>query len=328
MHVLCSLIRWLLAAAAFIAATCVWGQAYPNRPIRIIVPGAAGTSPDVLVRMYSQHLQGQLGGVNIIVDNRPGANGMIGSELAAKAAPDGYTLLYTSSAIVLNQIVHARVPYNIMRDFVPLTLSTRLPGSLFLVPASLPVQSMPDLIAMVKSSGQPLRFGSPGVGNVIHIIGAQFGLRTGLPVLNVPYKGAPQIIAALISGEVQATVSSVTAVAAFLKTGQLRPLAYTGRARWPAMPELPTMNEAGVNGFVTLGSWDGWFLPARTPNAIVQRLNAEIRKTLQLPSVQEFAVERGGNEIAGNSPAEFTQFINGELKRYADLIRELGIRLE
>jgi tripartite-type tricarboxylate transporter receptor subunit TctC len=187
---------------------------------------------------------------------------------------------------------------------------------------------MPELIAMVKSSGQPLRFGSPGVGNVIHVIGAQFGLRTGLPVLNVPYKGAPQIIAALISGEVQATVSSVTAVAAFLKSGQLRPLAYTGRARWPAMPELPTMNEAGVNGFVTLGSWDGWFLPARTPDTIVQRLNAEIRKTLQLPSVREFAVERGGNEIAGDSPAEFTQFINGELKRYADLIRELGIRLE
>lgn len=321
-------LRLFLAASMLMTAGVVCGQNYPHRLIRIIVPGVVGTSPDVLARLYAQHLQGPLGGVNIIVDNRPGANGIVGTDIAAKAPADGATLLYTASAIVLNQIVNAAVPYNILRDFAPLTLSTRLPGSLLLVSSELPANSVAELVALVKNSGKPLTFGSPGVGNVIHIIGAQFGLRTGMPVLNVPYRGAPQIITALLAGELQATVSSVTPVAPFIKSGQLRPLAYTGRARWPVMPEVPTMNEAGVTGFVPLGSWDGWFAPARVPDEILNRLNSEIRKVLQLPQVQEFAVGRAGNEIVGNSRAEFSQFIGDELKRYADLIRELNIRIE
>ena len=301
-------------------------QSYPSRPIRVVVNFPAGGNVDAIARLQTAQLETQLGR-NLVVDNRAGANGIIGIEMAAKALPDGYTLLFSPSSIVVNQIVYAKVPYDVRRDFAPITNAAVGSGYLLLTNPAVPAHSIRELVALAKNKDKPLAFGTPGMGNPQQFVGELFNVRAGTHLLHVPYKGVPQAITALLGGEVHVVFMPPSAVAQFVKDGRMRALGFTGAARWDGLPELPTLGESILPGFEMRTGWQGWFAPANTPAARVARLQSEIRIALQASKVREFLVA-GGYEVIGNSPAEFSRFLEAELARYREIVRVTKIKVE
>ncbi len=321
-------LRLALACAfvAFAATGIVCAQTYPSRPLRVVVNFPAGGNVDTIARLQTAQLESQLGR-NIVVDNRAGANGIIGIEIAAKAPPDGYTLLFSPSSIAVNQVVYPKIPYDIRRDFAPITNAAVGSGYLLLVNPSVPAHSIGEFVALARNKDRPLAYGTPGMGNPQQFVGELFNVRAGTHLLHVPYKGVPQAITALLGGEVQAVFMPPSAVAQYLKDGRMRALGFTGVARWDGLPELPTLGESVLPGFEMRTGWQGWFAPANTPREIINRLHAEIRRSLQAPRVRAFLLA-GGYEPIGNSPAEFTQFIAAELARFAEIARVAKIKVE
>jgi tripartite-type tricarboxylate transporter receptor subunit TctC len=315
-----------LALLGCIHCAAVSAQSYPSRPIRLVIPFAAGGTPDAIGRVLAARLEPALGQA-IVIDNRAGANGIIGVDIVAKAAPDGYTLLMTSSSFVINSIVYRKLPYDIHRDFIPITNVALGLGYLLLVHPSLPANSVPELIALAGKKDGQLAYGSPGVGNSLHLAAELFSVRAGIRMVHVPYKGISLAFNALLGGEVQILFIPPTIAVAQVKAGKARALGFTGVSRWQVLPEVPTVAEAGVAGFHMEAGWHGWFAPARTPGDNIARLNTEIRKALQVSQVREFIVA-GGYEPVGNSPSEFRQFVNADIKRYTEIVRAANIKPE
>jgi tripartite-type tricarboxylate transporter receptor subunit TctC len=323
------LIVLALASIAFISGSNAWGQAastssgqaYPSRPIRLVLPIPPGGSPDVIARTLARQIEIQLG-QNIIVDNRAGANGIIASVIVAKAAPDGYTVLHTPPSHILNALIYKQLQYDVFKDFIPVTNVASGVGYLLLVNPSLPAHSVRELIALAKEKS--LAYGSPPAGNTLHLATELFNVRAGTQLRHIPYKGGSETFNALISGEVQVLFVPPTAAMPYVKAGRLRALGFSGSKRFADLPDVPTIAEAGVPDYVVDFTWNGWFAPARTPAAIINRLQAEVHQALQAPKVREVLAASAFYPV-GSTPEEFRKFIQDEMKRYAEIVREAKI---
>ncbi len=311
------MVRKLLAFAAAFSALCSWGaswgQSYPSRPVRVIVPFGAG-APDTIARIVGQQLAVQTG-QSFVVENRTGANGIVGTEAVAKAPTDGYTLLLVSASFVVNPSIYKKLPYDTLKDFAAVTNVCGQSAFILTVNASVPAHSVQELIALARRPESKLAYGSPGTGNTLHLAGALFNARAGTNLLHVPYKGGGPATAALLGGEIQAMFAPSTLVLAHIKAGKLRALGVTGRARLAQLPEVPTMAEAGVPGMEIDAGWFGMFAPANTPAEIVARLNAEIRSALANQQVRERLQAQGFLPV-GNTPAEFKAYVEAQIKAY------------
>lgn len=320
--------RFFLAAAGsmLFCAGAALGQpgSYPNKPIRLIMPFPAGGTPDLLARMVASQVESLLG-QNIVIDNRSGANGIIAYDLAAKAQPDGYTLVHVTPSFALNTIVYKKLPYNLHRDFTPVTNIAQGFGYLVLVHPSVQATTVKELIAAAKKTR--LNYGSPGVGNTLQLATELFNERGGIKMLHVPYKGVAPALAALLSGEIQLMIVQPPAGVAQVKSGKLRAIAFTGAKRWSVMPDLPTVSESGLPGFVVHFTWNAWFAPAKTPRAVVMRLQSAVRKAIAVPKVHDFFAQSGWEPL-GSTPEELDAYVKAELKRYAKAARLANIQPE
>ena len=318
--------------AAFVAAVAAAGHAgsasaevYPNRPVRIVVPYSPGGTTDILARALAQKLAEALG-QQVVVDNRPGAAGMIGADLVAKAAPDGYTVLMASVAeVAINQSLYGKMTYDPVRDLAPVTLAGVTPLILVIHP-SIPASSVEELLAHTKAKPGQFTFGSPGNGSVQHLSGELVKTVAHVDWVHVPYKGAPAVLADVLGGQVSMFFAGMPPAMPHVKTGRLRALAVTTAKRSPAAPEIPTMEEAGVPGF-DISNWFGVFVPAATPKDVIAKLNREISKALQLKDVRERMADQG-LETVGNTSEQFSAFLRAEIAKYAKLIQVSGARAD
>jgi len=322
--------RMLLACLAVCAALGVaggaaWGQTYPNKTVRIIVPAATG-GPDVVARLVAAQLGAQTG-QSFIVENKPGANGILGIDAVAKAPADGYTLMVYSSGFVINPAIYKKLPYDTEHDFVPVTNIVINDGLFIVVNPAVPAQTLQEFIALASAPGSKVAYSSPGVGNPLHLAGALFNARAGTKMLHVPYKGGGPAAAAVVAGEVQAMFSSPAPVMPHLKSGRVRAIAYTGPKRHPAMPDVPTTIEAGLASYQIDGGWFGMFAPANTPPEIVEKLQREVKIAVADPGVAAKLAALGVDPVA-TSPAEFKQFVSAELRKQAEAVRIAGIEPE
>ena len=313
----------LCLCAATAAAAAPSPAEYPTRPIRMLLGFPAGGTIDSLSRSITSQVETQLGRP-IVLDNRGGANGIVAAEIVAHAPPDGYTVLFSPPALIINQII-TKAPYDTLRDFVPIVNTCLGEGSLVVVHPSLAVKNVQDLIALAKT--KTLAYGSPGIGNTQHLISEMFNMQAGTKLVHVPYKGIAPAVTAVLSGEVQVLFGPPTIIVQHIKSGKLRPIGFTGEKRWSFMPDVPTIAESGVPGFRSTGSWQGIFAPAKTPKELVARLHAEIAKAIQVPKVRDF-LRVSGYEPDGRGAAEFRKMIENDFKRYAEVIRTAGIKAE
>jgi tripartite-type tricarboxylate transporter receptor subunit TctC len=313
------------ALAALTVASAALAQNYPNRPVRVVVAAATG-GPDLVARVVAAKLQEQLG-QPFVVENQPGANGIVGATTVAKATPDGYTLLVYSSGFVINPYVHKSLPYDTEKDFIPVTNLVTNGGLLFSVNANLPVKSLKEFIEYAKRPGTHLSYSTPGVGNTWHLATEVFDNIVGIKMTHIPYKGGGPATAAAAQGEVQVVLASPPPLMPHYKSGRVRALAFSGEKRHPSFPEVPTMAEAGVPEYRHDGGWFGMFAPAGTPMAIVEKLAAEVRKAEQDPDVLQ-RIANSGAFPAAATPAEFKKFIQSELKAYGEQAKIANIQPE
>jgi tripartite-type tricarboxylate transporter receptor subunit TctC len=297
------------------------GRVYPDHPIRLVVPFPPAGNVDTFARVLARQLESQLG-QTIVVDNRGGANGIIGFDMVAKAPPDGYTLMSTSFAFVVNPAMYKKLPYDTGKDFAPITNFINGLGYVFAAHPSLPVHSVKDVIALAKE--KPLSYSSPGVGNGQHLAAVLFCLKAKIDLLHVPYKGGGPALNAVLGNEVNLSLPAATVALPYVKSGRLRALAFTGAARLGSLPDVPTVAESALPGFVFDTGWHGWFGPAKMPDAIVNKLQAEIHKAVREAKLQEFFVS-GGYEPAADTPAEFAKTVHAYIKRYAEIIQAAKI---
>ena len=309
----------LLAVAAGAMA-----QPYPARSIRVIVGFPPGSGADITARVIGAKA-GEALAQQVIVDNRPGAASNIAAELAAKAPADGYTLFIGTVANTINATLYPRLPFDFARDFAPVALTTAAPNVL-VVHTSVPAKSVKELIALAKSRPGQLNYASAGTGTAPHLSGELFNAMAGIRMVHIPYKGSPPAVTDLLAGEVALMFSPSSTVLPHVKTGRLRALAVTTAARLPSLPELPTVAESGLKGYETI-TWFGFVAPAKTPQAIVARLNAEIVKVLALPEVRSpFAIQ--GIEVIGGTPEQFASYIRDEITKWAKVIRLSGAKAD
>jgi tripartite-type tricarboxylate transporter receptor subunit TctC len=313
-----------LAVLLFSAGTAL-AQNYPAKPVRLVVPFGPG-APDSVGRLLAAGLQDQLH-QPFVVENKPGANGIIGTQTVTSAAPDGYTLLVTSTSIVVNPSMQKTLPYDLSKDIAPITNIASGEALILGVNASVPAKNVQELIALSKQPGSRLSYGSPGVGNTLHLASELFKARTGMVMEHVPYKGAGPAIAALIGGEIQVMIMTPPLSLPHIRSGKIRPLAYTHSRRASFLPDVPTMKEAGVNGMEIDGGWYGLFAPAGTPPAIVEKLQAATRAAVNDPKLRE-RFEALALTPVGNGPAEFRKFFQEQIKAYAEMVRVAGIQPE
>jgi tripartite-type tricarboxylate transporter receptor subunit TctC len=309
---------------ALYAALPVAAQNYPAKTLRLVSPYPPGGSVDVVGRILAAKLAENLG-QQVIVDSRPGASGIIGTEFVAKAPPDGYTLLINTLPLVTNQFLMARVAYDPIRDFEPISMVTSSP-SLVTVHPSVPARSIKELIALARSKPGQLNYSSAGIGTNPHIAGELFNLLAGVNIVVVQFKGGGPADIAAIAGEVAATFGNISQQVGYLKSGRLRALAVTSTTRSPALPDLPTVAEAGIPGYEFL-TWHGILAPKGTPTPIVNLLNEQLKKILTAPGEAKLWEERG-LEVIASSPADFAARLANEQKKWGDVIRKRGIKPE
>lgn len=303
----------------------VWAaESYPGKPVRIVVAYPPGGGTDILTRTIGQKLGERLG-QSFVVDNRPGANGNIGSEIAARATPDGYTLLMGTANLTVNPNFYANLSYHVLKDFSPISLLTITPNVL-VVNASMPVHSVQELITYAKSRPGVLNFASNGNGSSSHLSAELFDTMAGVRMAHIPFKGGGPALTALLGGEVQVMFGNPLALLPQVKTGKLRALAITSAKRSNAFPELPTISEAGLTGYV-VNPWYGLLAPAGTPKRIVNLLSHEVVSIVQLPDIRA-QLKRSGAEPVGDSPAEFRDFLRKELVQWAKVIQQSGAKLD
>ena len=318
-------LRFAFGALLALVATAASAQTYPTKPIRLVVPFPPGGATDILARDVAQKLT-EAWGQQVIVDNRPGAGGNIGSELVAKSAPDGYTLeMGTVGTHAINASLYAKMPYDHVKDFVPVILVAGVPNVLVVNPA-VPANSVAELIAYAKANPGKLNFASSGNGTSIHLSGELFKFMAGVQMTHVPYKGSAPALQDLIGGQVQLMFDNLPPSLPQIKAGKLRALAVTSLARAPALPDVPTMAEAGLPGYEA-SSWFGVLAPAGTPPAIVTKLNAEIARWLATPEAKEKLSKQGAN-AAGGTPEDFAKHIAAETAKWAKVVKDSGAKID
>ena len=314
----------LACAAASIAAPAHADTNWPTRPITLVVPGAAGGSTDIPARLLAQKLGEKLG-QNVIVDNKPGAGGQLGSNLVARAQPDGYTVLVgNTGSNSINYTVYRNIQYK-PTDFVALTDMISY-GNVLVVPASSPIKSLQDLIAAAKKEPGKLAFSSAGVGQTTHLMGELFNLTAGVQTVHVPYKGSAPGTMAVVSGETQFMFDNMTASLVHIKDGKLRPLAVRRAQREPDLPNVPTMSEQGFDKFTKVG-WMGFFLPAKTPQPIVDKLTTNLIAVLKDPEIVKRYRELGG-QPGGMPQAEFAKLVADDQKSWGEIIISQKLQLD
>ena len=317
-------VRFILALFALCAALPAAAQNYPAKTIRLVSPFPPGGSVDVVARLVAVRLSEYLG-QQVIVDNRSGASGNIGTELVANSPPDGYTIMIQTIPLVANQFLLSRVPYDPIRDFAPVTLMASSP-SLVTVHPSLPVRSVKELIALAKARPGQLNYSGAGVGTNPHIAGELFNLLAGVNIVAVQFKGGGPADMAAIGGEVEMTFGNVSQEIGYVKAGRLRALAVTSIKRSAVLPDLPTVAEAGVPGYEFL-TWHGILAPKATPRPIVMMLNEQIKRVLTAPDQAHVWSDRGLDVIA-STPEEFAAHLESEQKKWGRVIKERGIKAE
>jgi tripartite-type tricarboxylate transporter receptor subunit TctC len=318
---------WLLVPlAAFAWSISTAAAEYPNRPIRLMVTFPPGGSADFQARILGAKLTEQLG-QQLVVDNRSGASGIVALELVAKSQADGYTLLLGPlSALAINPALFSKLPYDSVKDFAPISMTSRVTLALAASP-SLSANSVKELIALAKASPGKLSYGSTGIGNVTHLAGEMLKSKSGIDLVHVPYKGAgPQLID-VMSGHVAVGFVSLTAAIPHVRAGRLKALVVTSKQRSGAAPDIPTVSEVGLPDLEIATGWFGILAPARTPKAVVSRLNAEIVKVIQMPEVQERFIGQG-LDPATSTADEFSAIIKSDLAKWARIVREAGIRAQ
>src|SRR5687767_3786443 len=316
-----------LLAAAFLlcAAGLACAQSYPVRPIRIIVPFPPGGGNDTVARAIAQEASPGLG-QSIVVDNRPGAGGIIGAHEAARAAPDGYTLFLGGvGSHAVNPNLHSKLPYDPIKDFAPITLVASAPSVLVVHP-SVPARSIAEFAAFVRANPGKLNYASNGNGSSSHMAAVLYETNAGVKMTHVPYKGFGPALTDLMSGRIELMFNSIVAILPHIQSGKLRALAVTSRKRSSLLPEVPTLAEAGLPEYEA-GSWYGILAPAGTPPAVLQRLHVEITRAVQTPEVQKRLAGEGA-DVIGSTPQEFAAHIAAELARMREVVRAGGMRLE
>ena len=322
--------RALLIAAAALACNEAAAQAkggdagYPDKPVRFLVGQSPGGATDVVARAVSQKMTENLG-LSVVVDNRTGASGAIAAQMVAKSTPDGYNILIISSSFSINPSLYTNLPFDPLKDFSTITLIAEAPFLLVVHP-SMPVKTVGELIAAAKAKPDTLSFGSGGVGSSGQMAGELFKYLAGVKLTHVPYKGAGPALIDVIGGQISMTFGSVISSLGHVRTGKLKALGVTGAKRARSMPDLPTIAEAGVKGYATT-TWYGALAPANTRPAIVQKLNAEIKKTLGAPEVGEH-MAKDGAEPVGNTPAQFREFLSADMTKWRELVKHANVRVE
>ena len=318
----------VLFSIAFVlvaAATPVIAQQYPAKAVRMIVGFPAGGTSDIMARLTGQKLS-EAWGQTFIIDNRPGAGGNIGTELVAKSAPDGYTLLVSpGSTLTSNPAVYSKVPFDTVRDFAPVTIIASVPNALVVHP-SVPVNNVKELIALAKSRPGQLAYASTGAGQSTHLSAELLKLSAGINMIHVPYKGSAPALTDIVAGQVSVMFDNLPSCLPFIKSGRLKPLAVSSTSRSRALPDLPTVAESGVPGFdVTV--WFAVLAPAATPRDIVNRLNGEIIKAIKTPDMRERLAQQGAEPV-GNTSDEFAAVIKRDLAKWAKVVKDAGIKLD
>jgi tripartite-type tricarboxylate transporter receptor subunit TctC len=318
------MMRALLAAVLLAGTTAVQSQAYPSGPIKLIVPWPPGGGVDTSARIIAQPLSQRLG-QSIVVDNRPGAGGNIGTAAAAAAKPDGYTLLMGSvSPNAINVHLYSRLGFDPAKDFAPIVFLTLVPNIL-VVPANSPANSAHELIKLAKDNPGKINYGSGGVGSSQHLAAAMFIKATGVDIVHVPYKGTAPAEADLIAGHISMLLDT-TACLPFVAAGKMKALAVASKARNPALPNVPTFDELGIPGVLS-ASWYGLMAPAGTPRAIIDKINSEVNALLRTPEMRKRLADFGG-EVGGGTPEDFGRFMAGETARYADIVKASGAKVD
>jgi tripartite-type tricarboxylate transporter receptor subunit TctC len=317
--------RGTLAAALLALATTAFAQAYPHKPLKMIVPFPPAGSTDLSARAVAGKLGERLG-QPVVIENKPGAGGNIGGEQAAKSAPDGYTLFVgTVGTNAINASLYSKMPYDHLKDFAPVILLSKTPNVLVVNPG-LPVNSVQDVIRLAKSKPGELTFASSGVGTSIHMSGELFKAMAGLQMTHVPYKGSGPMLIDLIAGQTNMAFDNLSAALQHIKSGKLKALATTGTVRAPQLPDLPTIQEAGLAGYDST-SWNAVFVPAGTPRPIIDRLNKELDAILQSPETKKFFVEQGA-ESGGGSPEDLNAFVRAETAKWAKVVKDSGAKAD
>ncbi|HKC53861.1 MAG TPA: tripartite tricarboxylate transporter substrate binding protein [Burkholderiales bacterium] len=311
-----------LAAGEAAAQSGPW----PSRPIRFVVPLPPGGSPDYLSRLFAERLQPVLG-QPLVVENKPGAGGNIAREFVARQPADGYTILMSESSHVMAAGIGAKLPYDPIKDFEPISLAATIPFGLT-VNSAMPVHSLKEFIAHAKASPRPLTYGTAGIGSPHHFAVELLRSMTGINVVHVPYKGSAGIIPALLSGEIDFTIAAVNSLLPHFKSGKLRPIAMAGSSRTAILPEVPTIAEAGPLPGYTVDVWLGVMAPAGTPRAIIDRLNGEINRVVRDPQIVKERLNTVGLEAVGTTPEQLLEAMKGDLVKYTKVAREAQIKPE
>ena len=315
----------VLAAFVLFATGAASAQTWPSKPIRYVVPFAAGGSTDILGRIISEKLAIALG-VPVVVDNKPGAGGGVGAAEVAKAAPDGYTIMGgTISTHAINASLYSSLPYDPVKDFVPITLIARVPNML-VINNDIAAKNVAELIKLMKANPGKWSFASSGNGTSQHLSGELFKGMAGVEMQHIPYKGSPPALNDVMGGQVSMTFDNITTAWALAKGGKLRALAVTTASRSPVAPDVPTLAESGLPGY-EIGSWQGVFAPAGTPPDIVKRLNAEIVKIIKSPDVQKKLIDLGAEPV-GDSPEQFAAFVKTEVVKWGDVVKKSGAKVD
>jgi len=315
-----ALIGMLLSVVGAAAQT---PDEFPNRPIRIIVPQAAGSGVDLQARVLAQKM-GELWGHQGVVENRPGANAIVGMDAASKATPDGYTLVYAPvSAVTTNAFIYKKLPYDPIRDFVPITQATTNPLGAVANPAS-GVKSIKDLVEQAKANPGRINYGSFGIGNMTHLMGVLLSLAAGIEMTHVPYRGQTPAITDVVSGQIPLAFTTTAGVTDLVETGKLVMLATFGDKRDEQFPNTPTPTEAGYPSVVVVG-WSGLLAPAGTPPHIIGKLHSGMVKALAMPDVKEAILKQGSKAVSSASPEEFARYIKSESDKFLPVIKAAGL---
>lgn len=318
-------IRAVPLALLILSAPCIsLAQTYPSKPIRLVVPYPPGGGTDIIGRVVAQKLSAAFR-QQVVVDNRGGAGGMIGTEIVARSTGDGYALLMAPTSHVINPSIYSKLPYDTARDFVPITLAASA-TIVFATHPSVAAKSLQELIALAKAKPGSLNFGSAGNGTVFHLAGELFKRQAGIDMVHVPFKGGGPVVASLASGQISSAFETLLALSPHIKSGRVRALAVTSAQRSSALPDIPTTVEQGFPGLVA-ENWYGFYAPAGTPKAVIATLNTEIVKALRLPDVKaRFQVL--GTEVIGTSSAQLDEHVSKELAKWSGIAREAGARVE
>ncbi len=314
----------LILSAAIVLGTCAIAQDYPNKPIKIIVPYPAGQASDTISRIVGERLSKSLG-QPVLVDNRPGAGGNIGTDVGAKSPPDGYTLTVATAALPISKHVYRKLPFDPEKDFAPITLMTVTPLVL-VTRADLPVKDVASLVDYAKKNPGKLTFASSGTGTSHQLSGELFKTLAGIDLLHVPYKGSPPAHIDLMGGSVDIMFDNIVPVSPHVKSGKLKALAVTTKTRASSLPDVPTMAEAGFPNFEAV-AWFGMLVPAGTPQPIIDRLNKEIVAILNTPDIKERLAALGATVVA-DTPAEYARFMSAEINKWAPIVKRAQISIE